>query len=115
MTKKRRSNYLAYIVTLPIAFISGIISCLLGIILVAVVFVIVCVVVQWVSSGIGIFAAPPWEVMTFFEDGRFIFEMSPPAFDLMNLTSRWLGAIGGGFYAIYIYNRFFKKKRVNSM
>jgi hypothetical protein len=77
---------------------------------VGIAFVIICVISQWISMGIGlVFGSPPWEIMTFFRDGEFVFELVPDAFFLMETLSRWIGILGGAIFGIYVSSRVIKR------
>ncbi len=71
---------------------------------------IICVISQCISMGAGlIFGSHPWEIMTFFRDGEFVFELTPDAFALMETLSRWLGIIGGAIFGIYVSSLLIRK------
>lgn len=79
-------------------------------VMVGVAFVIICVISQWISMGAGlIFGSPPWEIVTFFRDGEFVFELVPDAFALMEILSRWIGILGGAIFGIYVSSLVIKK------
>lgn len=79
-------------------------------VLVGVVFVIICVISQWISMGTGLlFGSPPWEIMTFFRDGEFVFELTPDAFALMETLARWVGILGGAIFGIYVSSLLIRK------
>ena len=108
--KIKRKKPTRFIFYLPIIAVFSFIGAFIGMVLVCVVFVSICVLSQWISMGIGLISGSlPWEIMTFFRDGEFVFELTPDAFALMETLSRWVGILGGAIFGIYLSSLVIKK------
>jgi hypothetical protein len=109
--KKPLRRYLVYFF---IIISMCVLSSVAGFFLVGITCVILYVIGQWISMGIGaLFGTQPWELITFFRDGAFVFELSPKAFLLMESLARWGGIVGGLLVGLYYSATLIKKARDN--
>lgn len=100
---------------LPVIVVIAILSALIGMVTMAAAFVVLSATLQLLGELIGLVSGPvPWHVITFFRDGRFVFEMSESAFSAMNFLARWVGLVGGGVCGVWLFARRLRKKRALS-
>lgn len=103
---------LKMLLLLPVIVAIAIFSALLGLVTAAVTFVVLSTLLQLLGELIGLVLGPvPWHIITFFEDERFVFEMSKSAFSAMNFLARWVGLVGGGVCGVWFFSRRLRKKR----
>jgi len=96
---------------LPVIVTAAVVSAIIGMVAVAVAFVALSALLQLLGGLIGLLSGSvPWHIITFFRDGRFVFELTESAFSTMNLLSRWVGLVGGGACGVYLVLRRHRKK-----
>ncbi|MBN1882371.1 MAG: hypothetical protein JW885_09375 [Deltaproteobacteria bacterium] len=95
----------------PVIVVGAIISAIIGMVAVAMAFVVISALLQLLGKFIGLLTGSvPWHIITFFENGQFVFKLTETAFSAMNLLSRWVGLLGGGACGIYLFVRRHRKK-----
>jgi hypothetical protein len=102
---------LRMLVFLPVIVVIALLSAIVGMVAVAVAFVAVSTLLQLLGGLFGlVWGSPPWHIVTFSQDGRFVFEMTESAYSAMNLLARWVGLVGGGAYGVFLFIRRQRKK-----
>jgi hypothetical protein len=95
----------------PFIVVTAILSAIVGMVAVAAAFVIASALLQLLGELIGFLSGSvPWQIVIFFRDGIFVFELSESAFSAMNFLARWVGLVGGGVCGIYLFLRRHRKR-----
>jgi len=96
---------------LPVIVGIALLSAIVGMVAVAVAFIAVSALLQLLAELLGLlWGSSPWHIITFHQDGRFVFEMTESAYSAMNFLARWVGLVGGGAYGAFLFARRQRRK-----